>query len=54
MSIFKGGYHRKKIGEGHEFLILVQGKVIQIVFESNGGSYNFFPFELQMGFTLVD
>ena len=27
--IFKGGYHWRKIGEGHTFLILVQGKVIQ-------------------------
>ena len=31
MSIFKGGYHWRKIGEGHP-----------ILFESNGGSYIFF------------
>ena len=29
MLIFKGGYHWRKIGEGHKFIILVQVEVIQ-------------------------
>ena len=52
--IFKGGYPWRQIGEGHIFLILIQGRVMQLYLSPMEGHTIFSPLNLRGVSRLVD